>query len=129
MTQAPSTPFAVMTDEHVANAIYEQLKQRDVQIVRLIDSLPTGTPDPDVLEYCHQHNYALITLDERIQGHIKERLENGDEHAGVFIGGSHLQGSKGIGIIVNFIAFYHDMIQEGAATVEDDVYNQIVFIR
>lgn len=128
MIQSQPVEFMVMTDEHLANAIAQQLTQKGVNTVRLIDHLPAGTPDPEVLEYCHHHGYALITLDEHIQGHINKRLTDGNEHAGVFIGRSHLQGDKGIGTIVNFIAFYHNTIQEGAATVEDDVYNQTIFI-
>ena len=126
MTQPKAMQFIVMADEHVANAISQQLKQKGVNVVRLIDHLAEGTPDPDVLDYCHQHGYALITLDERIRGHVNARLSEGLEHAGIFLGTSQLQGSKGIGPIVNFIVFYHESIVEGAATVENDVYNMII---
>jgi predicted nuclease of predicted toxin-antitoxin system len=116
----------VMTDEHLANAIARQLTQKDVNAVRLIDHLVAGTPDPEVLEYCHQHGYALITLDEPMRGHIHTRTRQGLEHAGVFIGTKDMQGQKGVGIIINFIVFFNESIEAGAATVEDDVYNQII---
>lgn len=119
-------PFMVMTDEHLANAISQQLMEKGIQAVRLIDHLPTGTSDPEVLEYCHQHGYTLITLDEPMRGHIQTRIQQGLEHAGVFIGTKDLQGSKGIGVIVNFTVFYNEAIVAGAATVADDVYNQII---
>jgi|GEM_PF-1647370 len=125
MTQ-PQMQFMVMTDEHIANAIAQQLIKKGVIAVRLIDHMPSGTPDPDVLEYCHQHGYALITLDEPMRGHINTRTAKGLEHAGVFLGTHEMQGSSGIGIIVNFITFFHDSIQAGAATVEGDVYNRII---
>jgi len=104
MAQSRQTmEFMVMTDEHVANVIWQQLSEKEVNVVRLIDILPTGTPDPQVLEYCHQYGYALITLDEPMRGHIKSRTQIGKEHAGVFLGNRRMQGSKGIGTIVNFM--------------------------
>lgn len=120
--------FKVMTDEHLANAISKQLTQKSVHTVRLIDVLPTGTPDPEVLEYCHIHGFSLITLDERMRGHAETRHMDDKEHAGVFIGTNRLQGDKGIGTIVNFIAFYDEAIKSGAASLVDDVYNQVIYI-
>lgn len=128
MTKPQQMLFMVMTDEHLANAIVQQLMAKGVNAVRLIDHLPVGTPDPDVLAYCHQHGYSLITLDKRMMGHLTARIAKGLEHGGVFIGTQDLQGSKGIGVIVNFIVFYHESIVAGAATVEDDVYNRIITI-
>jgi hypothetical protein len=117
-----------MTDEHLANAIVQQLTQKGVHAVRLIDHLLAGTPDPEVLEFCHQHGYALITLDKRMRGHIQVRVQDGLEHAGVFIGSEDLQGTKGIGTIVNLVVFYHEAIRTGGATVADDVYNKVIQI-
>lgn len=121
-----SAQLMLMTDEHVANAISEQLLQKGIHVVRLIDVLAVGTPDPEVIEYCYQHGYALITLDERIRSHFNKRINDGKEHAGVFIGSHALQGTKGIGSIVNFIAYYDEAIKAGAGTVENDVYNRII---
>lgn len=126
MTQRQSSQFMVMTDEHLANAIVEQLIRKGVDAVRLIDHLPTGTPDPDVLEYCHEQGYALITLDEPMRGHIHARSQQSLDHAGVFIGTKEMQGAGSIGTIVNFIVFFNEAIENGAATVEDDVYNRII---
>ena len=126
MTQSQPVSFVVMADEHLANAVVEQLNQKGVYAVRLIDYLQAGTPDPEVLEFCFQHSYALITLDKRMRGHIQARANDGLEHAGVFIGTEDLQGTKGIGIIVNFIVFYHEAIMIGAATVANDVYNKVI---
>lgn len=126
MTQSQPIPFMVMADEHLANAVVEQLNQKGVNAVRLIDYLNAGTPDPEVLEFCHQHGYALITLDKRIRGHIQARTNDGLEHAGVFIGTEDLQGINRIGIIVNLIVFYNEAIMAGAATVADDVYNKVI---
>ncbi len=128
MTQPQPVSFTVMADEHLANAIVQQLNQKGVHALRLIDHLPAGTPDPDVLAFCHQHRYALLTLDEPMRGHVQDRLDQGLEHAGVFIGTNKLQGTEGIGTIVNFVVFYHKAIMAGAATLANDVYNEIIQI-
>lgn len=120
--------FMVMTDEHVANAISEQLVRKGIEAIRLIDALPESTPDPDVLEYCHQHGYALITLDKGMRDHAASRFSEEKEHAGIFLGNKDFQGAKGIGTIVKFIIFFNDAVNGGAASVEDDVYNEIIDI-
>jgi uncharacterized protein DUF5615 len=120
--------FLIMTDENVANAVSEQLVKKGVDSIRLIDVLPESTPDPEVLEYCHVHDYALVTLDRGMEGHITERINANMEHAGVFIGTGPQDGSQ-VGIIVNFIKEYDDLIKGGAASVEDDVYNQVIHIK
>lgn len=119
--------FKVMTDENMANAVAEQLVKKGVNAIRLLDVLPHGTLDPELLEYCHQHGYALVTLDERIKGHIQDRHTEGKEHAGVFIG-ANLSDTQKIGVVVNFIVFINDSINIGAATTENDVYNQVIYI-
>jgi len=121
-----SDQLMVMTDEHLANAIVEQLMEKGITAVRLIDHLPVGTPDPEVLEYCYQHGYVLITLDEPMRGHINARIRQGLDHAGVFLGTKDMQGTRGIGTIVNFVVFFSDAIEAGAATIEDDVYNRVI---
>jgi hypothetical protein len=120
--------FKVMTDEHIANAIAKQLIEKGVDAVRLIDVIDEGTPDPDVLEYCHVNGYTLITLDEQIKRQVEKRVSEGESHAGVLIGGHHLQGSPGIGTIVKYVTFMNEAINGGAATLENDVYNRISYI-
>jgi hypothetical protein len=63
-----------------------------------------------------------------MRGHVANRFSAGKDHAGVFLGNRNLQGTNGIGTIVNLIVFYNDAINEGAATVENDVYNQVIDI-
>lgn len=115
----------IMTDENIPNAVTTQLVKNGVEAIRLIDGLPEGTPDPDVLEYCHQHGYIFLTMDTSITKHIDDRVNEGKEHAGVFIGVRALQISGGIGVIVSEIVFFNDAIENDAATLEADVYNQV----
>jgi hypothetical protein len=124
MTEA----LKILADENIVNAVVQQLVKNGVDAIRLIEVLAESTLDPDVLEYCHEHGFALVTHDKSIRSHLTTRTNEGKEHAGVFIAGTHLQGTKGIGTIVNFIVFYNDTINAGAATLKDDVYNMIMDI-
>jgi hypothetical protein len=47
----------------------------------------------------------------------------------VFIAPHDLQGDKGIGSIVKYITGYDTRIKEGKATLENDVYNQSIYIK
>ena len=115
-------------DENIAAAVIDQLAEKDVDIRRVSHVLPEGTLDPDVLAYAHENGYALLTHDEQIIGLIATRHREGIGHAGVFIAGHHLQGGRGIGTIVTCILDFHELIAGGAGTVQDDVYNQSIYI-
>jgi hypothetical protein len=73
------------------------------------------------------NDYAIVTLDKNMMQHITARAKTGKEHSGVFIG-IDLRGAAQVGVIVNFIVMYADAIKDGAATVEEDVYNQVIYI-
>lgn len=120
--------FKLLADENIAGAVIEQLTKGSVEIHRVSDFLPEGTPDPDMLEFAHKNGYALLTHDERITQHIADRHKEGKEHGGVFVAGHHLQGQTGIGTIVKFITEYAELIVVGAATVQNDVHNQIIYV-
>ena len=120
--------FKLLVDENIAGAVIDQLTKKSVEVKRVSDFLPEGTPDPDVLEFAHENEYALLTHDEQITHHIAARYKAEKEHSGVFIAGHHLQGQDGIGTIVTFIVELHEFIEGGAATVQGDVYNQIIYI-
>jgi hypothetical protein len=120
--------FMIITDEQIAMAVVIQLRKQGVFVERVEDTVGKGTPDPEILEYAFAKGYTLLTHDERIVGHVTDRLDAGNNHAGVFIAPNHLRGSKGIGSLVAEMAFWHEAITSGAATLQDDVYNQIKYI-
>ena len=117
--------FRILTDEHIASGVVQQLRKNGVKVERVEDTVGKGTPDPDVLEYAYQHGYTLLTHDEALVGHTTNRLDSGKSHCGVFIAGDHLKGSNGIGRIVGEIVFWHTATQDGAANLQNDVYNQV----
>ncbi|MDQ7025876.1 MAG: DUF5615 family PIN-like protein [Anaerolineae bacterium] len=121
--------FKILTDEHIAKAIVQQLRKNGVIVDRVEDTVGKGTPDPDLIEYAHQNNYCLLTHDEHIVSHVKNRANAGFQHSGVFIAGDHLKKPEGIGRIVSEIIFWHSAMLEGAASIQNDVYNQVNYIK
>ena len=118
----------LLIDENIANAVQEQLGRNGVEVVRVTEILPEGTPDPDVLETAYQDGYALLTHDERITKHIADRVNAGKDYAGVFIAVHHLQGMKGVGKIVTELTQFDTEIKAGTKTIADNVYNQLIYI-
>lgn len=53
----------ILTDENVSKTVTDQLRAKGVDANRLIDHIPEGTPDPDVLEFAHENGFALLTHD------------------------------------------------------------------
>jgi len=84
--------------------------------------------DPDILEYAFQNGYTILTHDKKIQTHINDRIAEGKNHCGVFIALDNLQGDRGVGRIVAEVTFWHDAIQSGAASLQEEVYNQVIWI-
>ena len=101
--------FKLLVDENIASVVIDQLTKKNVEVKRVSDFLPEGTPDPDMLEFAHESGYVLLTHDERITSHISSRRKEGKDHSGVFIAGHHLQGQGGVGTVVTFIAEYHEL--------------------
>jgi predicted nuclease of predicted toxin-antitoxin system len=128
MAQSQSN-FKILADVHIPAAVVEQLRKRGVTIETVPDLLGQDTPDPDILEYANQHGYTVLTHDKKMQKHVNDRVATGKEHCGVFIGGDHLQGDKGIGKIVANVVFMQEAIAGEAATLQDEVYNQIKWIK
>jgi hypothetical protein len=122
------TEFKILVDENMLKVIAAQLLAKGIIAIRLHDVLPEGTKDPEILEYCFQNTYSLLTHDNRITGHITERHSQGKEHYGVFIA-EGLQGQKGVGRIILFMAEWNELILGGAASVENDVYNQVIYVK
>lgn len=118
----------ILTDEHIAKAIVQQLRNKGVDVDRVEDTVGKGTLDPAILEYAYDNGCTFLTHDEAIVGHTTNRLNSGKNHNGVFIAPNHLRGTKGIGPIVKYVTEWHEMIVGGAATLQGDVYNQVNYV-
>jgi hypothetical protein len=76
------------TDADVHGDIIRGLRRRElgIDLVRIQDALPEGTPDPDVLAWAAAQNRTLITNDRNTMvGFAYERLAAGDRVPGLIV--------------------------------------------
>jgi predicted nuclease of predicted toxin-antitoxin system len=114
------------TDTHIATAVAAQLKQHGVDIVRCQDVGRADDLDEPHLEYAAQQKRSIVTCDRDFNQIHNKWLAQGKEHAGIFC---ITNVPYSIGNIVSELLFWHYSIEAGAATLEQDVYNQLLFIK
>jgi hypothetical protein len=70
----------------------------------------------------------MVLFDHHFLGLHDEWQETGKEHAGIFRLPFYLQGERGIGPLVKILLGYHEMIEGGAGSVEDDIRNHLIYV-
>jgi hypothetical protein len=118
------------TDEHVHKAVVEELRKRGVDVVRVEDMGWKGEDDLPLLEYAAAEGRSIVTGDDDFLAHHTRWQDEGQSHCGIFyiLPRVRQRGKAAIGIIVNELWFYCEAVQEGAATTEQDIYNQVIYI-
>ena len=117
------------TDTHVPKAVALQVRQRGIDIVRCEELNLQDASDETHLERATQEQRTLISRDTDFLRLHLEWLKQERKHYGILFLQDHLQGEKSVGIIVNALVTYYELVEGGAATVEADFVNQIYFIR
>lgn len=98
----------LITDTHIAKQIAIQLRDKGIDVIRLeeLEDLPNDALDSEILEWATNNNRAVLSLDEDFHILHYQWVAEDKVHNGIFLGTRHMQGIKGIGIIVNFISAY-----------------------
>ena len=125
MTDESRSPIRFYTDAHIAKAIAVQLQKRGVDVIRCEDVGMALVSDFEHLAYAAEHRRAVVTHDLGFTGHHRQWLEQGNHHAGIFL---ITKDKDNIGMIVTHLAFWYEAINNGAATLEMDVYDQLIFL-
>jgi hypothetical protein len=71
----------------------------------------------------------MVSMDDDFIDLHFQWLEQDKSHLGIFKISHKLQGNEGIGAIFKALFEYHGLISEGAATLDKDIHNQLIFIR
>lgn len=79
-----------LLDENLSAKIATGLKRLNPEIIITTigaeDTLPTGTLDPEILEWIEQHNYILITNNRRsMPAHIAAHFAQGRHFPGILL--------------------------------------------
>lgn len=118
------------TDEHISKVIVEQLRQRDIDVLRCQDVEMINTDDELLLEYATENGYAFLSMDDDVTRIHSHWLRMGKSHGGIIYAPmAEFQGQKGIGRIVSFCAEWAELIEEGAGSLEDDIHNHLLFVK
>jgi hypothetical protein len=125
-----TTPLKFYTDSHIPKAAADQLRAKGVDVVRCQEVGMTDAKDRSHLEYAVREGRAVVTGDKHFLELHAEWQAAGRKHKGIFYvqpAVRHLKKAI-IGIIVRELAFYHEVVTGGAATIEEDIYNQVIYI-
>jgi predicted nuclease of predicted toxin-antitoxin system len=120
------TTIRYFTDAHIPKSVVTQLRQHGVDIIRCEDIGMKYAKDEAQLEYATKEGRTLVTCDEDFFRLAAQWREAGKHHAGIVYIVSEKQGI--IGVIVKELLFLHQAVEGGAASLQDDIYNQTLYI-
>jgi predicted nuclease of predicted toxin-antitoxin system len=109
------------TDTHIDKQVAIQLRQKGIDVVRCEEVGMAEAIDEAHLDYAAQNHLSLITKDVGFRLRHFEWLIEGKNHYGIFFcADRHI---AAIGTIVNACHEYHQLIEKGAAIL-DDIKNE-----
>lgn len=114
------------TDSHVPKQVAIQLRERGIDIIRCQEIGYADATDYEHLEKATSEFRMVITGDSDFPRLNSQWNEVGRFHAGILYFQPNQQGDTGA--IVNSATFLSQAVEIGAATLEDDVYNRIVYV-
>ncbi len=112
-----------LIDENISTKYRTQLLYHEPSLTVLAigdDGAPArSTPDPEILKWCEQYNFTLVTNDPNtIPRHLSDHLAAGHHVPGVFM----INPNVSMGTILR------ELIRIAGTSEEDQFVDQIVFI-
>lgn len=120
-------PLKFYTDSHIPKAVTEQLRARGVDIIRCQDVGMADAEDAEHLVFAITENRAIVTGDDDFLT-LAAVLSRRPVHPGIFFIHRQLLQRRQIGAIVGELLFYAEAVEAGAATLEEDVYNHVIYV-
>lgn len=114
-------------DTHVPKQVAVQLQLRGIEVVRCQELGLENASDTEHLQYATEQLRTVITYDRDFLRLDAEWRTAEMFHAGIYYVRPEYQGD--VGTVVKELVFLAEAITAGAATLENDVYNQIIRIR
>lgn len=109
------------SDADVKGAIIRGLRRRlpEIDLVRIQDTLPQGTPDPDVLAWATAENRILINNDRNTMiRFVNQRVAAGGALAGIIA----TTGGQSVGSAINDILLIAECMSEERMSARVIVY-------
>ena len=117
------------TDTHISKQVAIQLRNRGVDVVRCEEVGLAEADDEALLKYSVEQGRTMISMDSDFKRYYKTWVVEGKEHRGIFTISHELQGNSGIGRIVTELFDYWQLIKDGVGTLDEDIYNKIIWIK
>lgn len=114
-------------DTHIAKAVAIQLRLKGVEVIRCEEVGMAEADDVEHLEYATANRLMLVSHDRDFWDIHADWLGQGLRHAGIVLFHRQLQGN--VGHIVTELVELHQLIADGAGTLELDIYNQVYEIK
>jgi hypothetical protein len=111
--------FRLASEADVHGEIIRGLRRRlpEIDLVRVQDALPAGTPDPEVLAWAVAENRVLITNDRNTMvGFAYQRVAGGEEVPGLIV----TTNEQSIGSAID------DILLLAECMPEEEIRNQVV---
>ena len=112
-----------LIDENISPQYRTQLLNHEPSLTVLVigdeDAPPKSTPDPEILEWCEQHQFILITNNrESMPQHLSDHLSAGHHVPGIFT----------INLEVPMGKIIEELLLIVGASDEDEYIDQITYI-
>lgn len=112
-----------LLDEHVAPAYRKQMIQREpgltVFIIGDIGVPPRGSPDPELLRWCEENGFVIITNNRSsMPAHLADHLAEGRHMPGIFI----------LNPKMSFGETIEELITLAMASAEDEFRDRITYL-
>ncbi|MBZ0319233.1 MAG: DUF5615 family PIN-like protein [Anaerolineae bacterium] len=113
-------------DSHISKEAAIQLRRKGIDAIHCAELGKQDDSDEAHLVFSTEQGRIMVSCDKRIEQQLHFAwLEQGREHAGIiFVQNEDCEGERGISVIVRELIFLCEAVQEGACSVEDDLYNQ-----
>ena len=112
-----------LLDENVEPSYKTQLARRNFEIIMWVVGEPgvppRGTLDPEILLWCEEHGFVLVTNNRAsMPGHLRDHINEGRHIPGIFTLGENMSLGENINQLI-FIA---------EASFDDEYCDQIVYL-
>lgn len=119
-------PVKFYTDTHISKAVAIQARRRGIDILRCEEIDMASADDSEHLEYAATNGRTMVSADDDFTRLHAAWQAAGKQHAGIIY--VHPSRKDDIGALVAYFEFLHLSVDGGAAKLEQDVYNTIVYL-
>jgi len=122
--QNPALKF--YTDTHISKQVAVQLRNHSIDVIRCEEVGLAEASDEKHLEYASAEKRVLLTKDDDFAKLHVQWQDKNREHAGIFY--CIYRDKSATGLIVSFCLEISEYVKAGAATINEDIANQIIYI-